>query len=65
MKLLSQIQRTVNYYQFEVEGRIINVTDFLDDRGKIIDTIFEDPTGNPIELKLQDQICDMIDTING
>jgi len=65
MKLLSQTQRTVNYYQFEVEGRIINVTDFLDDRGKIIDTIFEDPTGNPIELELQDQICDMIDTING
>ena len=65
MKLLSQIQQTVNYYQFEVEGRIINVTDFLDDRGKVIDTIFEDPTGNPVELELQDQICDMIDTING
>jgi hypothetical protein len=64
IKLLSQIQQTVNYYQFEVGERIVNIIEYVDDRGKVIDTIFEDPNGNPIEPELQEQICEIIDEMN-
>ena len=51
MKLISKICQTVTTETFEIEltaGNSVIMIDYLDDRGKVIDTVFRDEDGNDL-----------------
>ena len=51
MKLISKTSNSVITETYEIEltaGNSVIVIDYLDDRGKVIDTILEDKSGNDL-----------------
>ena len=52
MKLISKICQTVTTETFEIEltaGNSVIMIDYLDDRGKVIDTVLQDERGVEID----------------
>ena len=51
MKLISKTSNSVITETYEIEltaGNSVIVIDYLDDRGKVIDTVLEDKSGNDL-----------------
>ena len=51
MKLISKTSNSVIIETYEIEltaGNSVIVIDYLDDRGKVIDTLLEDKSGNDL-----------------
>jgi uncharacterized protein (DUF2141 family) len=52
MKLVSKHVETITTERYQVQltaGNIVTVTDYLDERGKVIDTVFRDEDGFDID----------------
>ena len=52
MKLVSTHVETITTERYQIQltaGNIVTVTDYLDERGKVIDTVFRDEDGFDID----------------
>ena len=52
MKLVSKHVETITTERYQIQltaGNIVTVTDYLDERGKVIDTVFRDEDGFDID----------------
>ena len=64
IELIGQTQEIIKRYYFDVSiVRKITVTEYLNDSGKVIDTIVEEEGGYDVEPELQEQLLTIIDTL--
>ena len=64
MKLISKTSNSVITETYEIEltaGNSVIVIDYLDDRGKVIDTVLEDKSGNRfVKMELFEDIMEFL-----
>jgi len=67
MKLISKICQTVTTETFEIEltaGNSVIMIDYLDDRGKVIDTVLQDERGVEInDDELEEAIVEFLEEL--
>ena len=67
MKLISKIYQTVTTETFEIEltaGNSVIMIDYLDDRGKVIDTVLQDERGVEInDDELEEAIVEFLEEL--
>ena len=67
MKLISKICQTVTTETFEIEltaGNSVTMIDYLDDRGKVIDTVLQDERGVEInDDELEEAIVEFLEEL--
>lgn len=64
IRLLSKTTQTVNHYYFDVENENITVIEYVNSRGKVIDSIVESANGYITDDDLIEQLYSIINEIH-